>query len=154
MEEELYVRLKCVKEGSRLRVRIISPGYNPHANCQFPRAIRAEGREYIVPAADIAFSTARGAFFYRVKKNNVVIVEPGEVASQSVDLQNFKIYGDGDDEDPDCCICLDAEKDTAFFPCGHYYCCGTCANTLLAGGMPCPICRAKVTQLVKKEEFQ
>lgn len=150
---EISVRLKCVKEGNKLRVRIISPGYNPRANCQFPRAIRIEGREYIVPAADIAFSNTRGKFFYRVKRKNVVEVNSiSTTIVKSVNLTDFKIFGD--EHDSDCCICLDEQKDSAFFPCGHYYCCGTCANTLLIKKMACPICRAKITQLVKKEEFQ
>lgn len=35
--------LKCVKEGSKLRIKIISDGYLNSANCQFPRALRVMG---------------------------------------------------------------------------------------------------------------
>ncbi len=51
-----HVRLQCVKEGSKLRVRIISHGYNHDANCQFPRNIRAPGRQYSVPISDVSFT--------------------------------------------------------------------------------------------------
>ena len=32
----MIVTLICVKEGSKLRVKILSEGYIQHANCQFP----------------------------------------------------------------------------------------------------------------------
>jgi len=38
------VYLQCVKVKNKLRVRITTPGYKNDANCQFPRAIRVEGR--------------------------------------------------------------------------------------------------------------
>ena len=65
-----FVRLKCVKEGSKLRIKIVSPGFSPDANCQFPKNIRLEGREYEVPAGDVSLCDTRGKFFYRVKKQN------------------------------------------------------------------------------------
>lgn len=37
---EDIVRFKCVKEFGKLRIKIISQGYNPYANCQFPKNIR------------------------------------------------------------------------------------------------------------------
>ena len=48
-----YVELKCIKEGSKLRVRILSPGYLANANCQFPRDIRIEGLRYKVNYPDL-----------------------------------------------------------------------------------------------------
>lgn len=49
------VRLKCVKEKGKLRVKIVSQGYHHDDNCQFPRNIRQEGNEYLVPAIDVKF---------------------------------------------------------------------------------------------------
>jgi len=40
MSEEV-VRLQCVKVNGKLRIRVVSPGFNLDANCQFPRNIRA-----------------------------------------------------------------------------------------------------------------
>ena len=72
VENETLVRLRCVKEGSRLRVKIISAGYNNNANCQFPRNIRLVDREYLVPIHAISFSEGAGRkFFYRVSKNYI-----------------------------------------------------------------------------------
>ena len=38
---------KMFKNFRKLRVRIVTPGYKNEANCQFPRAIRAEGLKYL-----------------------------------------------------------------------------------------------------------
>ena len=42
------VIVQCYKEGSRLRVRPISDGYNHSWHIQFPRAIREEGVKFVV----------------------------------------------------------------------------------------------------------
>lgn len=42
------VIIQCVKEGSKLRARVVSDGYNPDFNIRFPRDIRAEGVLYVV----------------------------------------------------------------------------------------------------------
>lgn len=42
------VLLECYSEGGRLRVRVISPGYDPKWRCQFPRDLREEGARYVV----------------------------------------------------------------------------------------------------------
>ena len=141
------VRLKCFKVGNRLRIRIISLGYNPDSNCQFPKAIREDGREYTVPKDDITFAeSSNHKFFYRIKKNNIKIVEVQD------DFSGLKIYGD--EKDTDCCICMNLKKDSIFYPCGHYYCCGTCANTLQIMKGICPICRAVITQIIGHDQLQ
>lgn len=61
------VMIECVKEGSKIRAKVISPGYNPLKNCQFPREIREEGKKFMVDAVIDAGS------FYRVKGNIVPI---------------------------------------------------------------------------------
>ena len=69
----MSVRLKCVLEGKKLRIKIISPGYSSHANCMFPKSIRVENREYEVPISDVVMTDTKGQFFYRIKKNNIKI---------------------------------------------------------------------------------
>ncbi len=54
--------LECFKEGNKLRMRVISPGYNPNWKVQFPKDIREESARYIV--AEIRQST--NGNFYRV----------------------------------------------------------------------------------------
>jgi hypothetical protein len=146
------IRLKCVKENNKLRVRIISPGYSSEANCQFPRDIRKENCEYLVPESDVKFSEMRCKFFYRIGKKNIQIVDPLQTGS-SQDFKGLKIYGD--ETQKECCICLsDNVTDTTmkfviFAPCGHYCCCVQCAQQV----KKCPMCRAMISQLVDKSQL-
>ncbi len=54
------VILECFAEGSKLRVRVISPGYNPHWKVQFPKDIRQEGHRYLVEEVR---ESASGGFY-------------------------------------------------------------------------------------------
>lgn len=56
------VLLKCTKEGGKLRVRPISPGYEASWNVQFPKNLRKEGTTYLV---DEIRESGQGGF-YRV----------------------------------------------------------------------------------------
>jgi len=42
------VIVECFREGSKLRVRVVSSGYNPNWKIQFPKDIRQEGQRYLV----------------------------------------------------------------------------------------------------------
>jgi hypothetical protein len=55
------VEVECVKEGSKLRIRVVSKGYNSDWNVQFPRALREAGAHFMCD--DIIESTTGG--FYR-----------------------------------------------------------------------------------------
>ncbi|WP_377270532.1 WGR domain-containing protein [Peterkaempfera sp. SMS 1(5)a] len=58
------VVLECVQEAGRLRVRVLSPGYDPELRVQFPKEIRTPGARYLVtevrPSAGGGFYRARG----------------------------------------------------------------------------------------------
>ena len=56
------VVVECVKDGGKLRVRVMSDGYHPDWFCQFPRDLREEGARYVVD--EIREATQGG--FYRV----------------------------------------------------------------------------------------
>ncbi|MFI6643638.1 WGR domain-containing protein [Streptomyces sp. NPDC050504] len=56
------VVVECVQENGRLRVHVLSDGYEPSWNVQFPRAIRQAGARYVVDA----LHGASGGF-YRVR---------------------------------------------------------------------------------------
>jgi chaperonin GroEL (HSP60 family) len=57
------VVVECFSEGGKLRARVVSAGYDPAKNVQFPRAIRAAGKRFVVDTVVDAGS------FYRVKGN-------------------------------------------------------------------------------------
>jgi hypothetical protein len=54
------VIVECVKERSKLRVRVVSPGYNSEWFCQFPRDLREDGARYVV---DEVREAAQGGFY-------------------------------------------------------------------------------------------
>jgi hypothetical protein len=56
------VIVECVEQGGRLRVLVVSDGYEPAWNVQFPRRIRQAGARYVVDA----LHPASGGF-YRVR---------------------------------------------------------------------------------------
>jgi Ca-activated chloride channel family protein len=77
------VELECVRQGGKLRLHAISPGYDPSLNVQFPRALRAEGAHYLVGGLE---SSADGSF-YRVTGDIRRLVRSGEADP----LQNLNI---------------------------------------------------------------
>jgi hypothetical protein len=56
------VVVECVQQNGRLRVHVVSDGYDSSWNVQFPRAIREPGARYVVDA----LHPAAGGF-YRVR---------------------------------------------------------------------------------------
>ncbi|MDJ0461718.1 WGR domain-containing protein [Streptomyces sp. H27-C3] len=56
------VVVECVQEGGRMRVHVVSEGYEPSWNVQFPRSMRQLGTRYVVDA----LHTSQGGF-YRVR---------------------------------------------------------------------------------------
>ena len=136
-----YVYLKCVKEKSRLRVKITSNGYNNNANCQFPKAIRVDGQQYKVPSHAITV-VQRGTdkFFYHVNKHYIEIIRDENVKPE-------KIY-----ESSECCICIDDECSIVMVPCGHLCMCAECSGEYNTN--KCPMCRAIVTMKIDKSKLQ
>jgi len=55
------VIVECFRDGAKLRVRVIYPGYDPNWKVQFPKDIRQEGQRYLVQ--EIRESASGG--FYR-----------------------------------------------------------------------------------------
>jgi predicted DNA-binding WGR domain protein len=54
------VVVECVKEGSKVRVRVVSAGYNKDWNVQFPRNLREVGTRFVV---DEVRESAQGGFY-------------------------------------------------------------------------------------------
>lgn len=55
------VTVECVEEGGKVRARVVSDGFDPTKNCQFPRDMRSVGKRFLVETVVDAGS------FYRVK---------------------------------------------------------------------------------------
>lgn len=133
-----YVRLCCIKVGSKLRVRILTDGYFKDANCQFPRALRVEGREFKVHKDKVRLVQRAAKYYYSISKKDVEIIENEEI------LQNITIYED--EQDTECIICFDEDKSVVLVPCGHYCLCVNCADRIRYDN--CPMCRTPITQVV------
>jgi len=148
---DIYVLLQCVKQASKLRVKMISSYPFPAGlNCQFPRNIRQDGMYYVVRADDVRL---RGNF-YSIPKDKVIkqtfnIDElktyintlPHNEANKKITIS--KIFGE--DEDNECNVCMTNNKDVVFAPCGHFSCCNSCALQC----QKCPICRGKIDSIVQ-----
>lgn len=137
------VFFKCVKEGSRLRVRISTSGYFPEANVQFPRSIRKVGATYTAPSAAVTLARGpAGKYFYRVKK--------GEIVCKDI---IYEVKGLFSGDDSDCVICMSNPYDVVIVPCGHYCICRECSNKLIESGMNCPICRGNIDAAVSRDKI-
>ncbi|EAZ90987.1 vWA domain-containing protein [Crocosphaera chwakensis] len=68
------ILLQCIRVGGKLRIKVISEGYDPNLNVQFPRSIREEGVTYIVDEITLSANQS----FYRVSGNIRRLVKPGE----------------------------------------------------------------------------
>lgn len=146
------VYLKCFREGSKLRVRIISSDYNNGANCQFPKNIREPDRVFSVPRNDISFSEGPNhKFFYRIKKNNIKILDAEFTNKEENKTLIKNIYEDSSEE---CIICFANIKEIVFAPCGHYCSCGVCANEIKKTSKKCPICRTIISSIVQRDQIQ
>lgn len=149
MSDQVYFR--CVKDGRKLRVRVISDGYNPYANCQFPRANRVEGRMYSAPKSCLKFARGpAGKFFYRVSKHDIKIVEQ-KVDGDSKKISVNKVY---ETDSSECLVCLDSKYDVIIVPCGHYCMCASCAYKLEQTSGKCPLCRGNIEKIVTKDMIQ
>jgi Ca-activated chloride channel homolog len=68
------VELHCLREGGKLRIKVISDGYDSSKNVQFPRAIRAEGARYVIEGLELSSDGT----FYRVRGTITRLTQPGE----------------------------------------------------------------------------
>jgi hypothetical protein len=149
-EQPPRVKLVCVSEGSKLRVKIRGAGYPAHVNCQFPRHLRFANATYLVPESNIrlVYSGNRKAF-YRVSAENIVAIDTDEGASTgkatlSAD-QVFNVTDDGT-----CVICYDNPCDVAVAPCGHVFMCAQCATKI---STKCSICRTPIQSFILVNEI-
>ncbi|KAL8026423.1 hypothetical protein ABFX02_14G026600 [Erythranthe guttata] len=87
-----------------------------------------------------------------------VAVEDGPILYPSIDVGPVDLSSintgdekkkDNDDATSSCTICLDAPLEGACVPCGHLAGCMTCLNEIKAKKWGCPLCRAKIDQVIR-----
>ena len=136
------VTLQCVKVKNRLRVRIVSDGYCPWANCSFPRSLRVESKKYQVPFFGVTtVERSSGNFFYRISASHIhdYIEEKKETVDKVFDVA-------------ECCICLDAHPQMVIVPCGHLCLCQECSQKLT--NKKCPLCRTQFSNIVHESKIR
>lgn len=141
------VILQCFNEKNKLRVKIISHGFNNQANCQFPKDIRKEGRKYSVLSCFIKLVKGpNGKYFYRVssKNDNIKILSENDIINMN---KNIKIYEDKDIDE--CLICMSNKKNTVCAPCGHYYACNICLLQM----NKCALCRCDILLKIDRNQL-
>jgi hypothetical protein len=141
----MLITLKCIAEGRRLRIRIVTLGYFSEANCQFPRNLRVEGRFYQVDASCITLASGpSGKYFYRVR-GNIKVMDTIPDSSGTVSVE--RVYDSGD---PECVVCLEEPKTLVMVPCGHYCLCAACKKKI----PKCPLCRTDIILAVTTDQIQ
>lgn len=146
------VKLLCVKEGGRLRVKIASPGYAPKANCQFPKCLRREGRVFSVPSSWIRLERrGTNAAFYSVRASADALNNLATDSLDELDLTNLRLF----EASADCIICMNDQPSTqVVFPCGHLYLCADCATkTMSRQEKRCAICREPILGMIDKSQI-
>lgn len=66
--------LQCFREGGKLRMKVISEGYNPEFHVQFPRHLREEGAMYVVNTVELS---ASGTFYRSIGEIHRLVL-PGQ----------------------------------------------------------------------------
>jgi hypothetical protein len=138
----MEVFLKCIRIGSKLRIRIISPNYHNNHNCRFPKNIRVDNRLYQVLSNDIKLISSRGKHYYNINIKNLKIIDD-TLNNSLINKSIHKIFTNDDDNDDNkdiCVVCLENQKYYVFGQCGHYYTCKLCSDKLKT----CPICRSEI----------
>lgn len=145
------VHLVCIKEGSKLRIKMKSLNYLTNSNCRFPRDLRIEGMSYYVTPDCVTLNRSRNTFFYMVNKHGI------KYSVMDNEINNIHTGGDinrigkifEDENDPLCIVCLDNNKEMVIAPCGHYNTCAVCVARL----DKCPLCRGNIEYYINRREL-
>lgn len=75
---------------------------------------------------------------------------PVDISSQTIeDVTTIAGERKEDGGTSSCVICLDAKVEGACIPCGHMAGCMSCLNEIKAKKWGCPVCRAKIDQVIR-----
>lgn len=74
---------------------------------------------------------------------------PLDMSQHPLESSNARAEEKKDAGTSSCVICLDAPVEGACIPCGHMAGCMSCLNEIKAKKWGCPVCRAKIDQVVR-----
>lgn len=138
-------------EGCNIQKMTPSSVVHPHVNPQSGSSGVQTTIENLVPSSAPSAPVAD-----EVIDNDGPIDYP-QIDATTLDLVQppLKLSNTGADERNEsgstssCVICLDAAVEGACIPCGHMAGCMTCLNEIKAKKWGCPVCRAKIDQVVR-----
>ena len=115
--------------------------YNRNLFCAFPRDIRFDNGLYDVKPENIRFITprnSRGSKYYSIVcKDKIRIIDENDASTINNDKTRVipltRIFEDVDTSL--CAICMTEEKFFIYEPCGHFYVCEACNNTIKKNGI-------------------
>ncbi|CAN8258381.1 unnamed protein product [Cochlearia groenlandica] len=93
--------------------------------------------------------------------DDIETVEEGPIHYPSIDLTPIDVPTPGslpattdgekkeDGNSGQCAICLDAPSEAVCVPCGHVAGCMSCLTEIKSKNWGCPVCRAKIDQIIK-----
>jgi hypothetical protein len=139
------IKLKCVNDGKKLRIRIISYTdidgkiftgvYHNEYNCRFPRNLRILNKCFEVPEANVRLmgDGISKAFYYSISTKNIKEISLPDEKLDSAGIENiFK--------EEECVICMNNVVQYIFSQCGHACCCFDCGNKITK----CCVCRKTI----------
>jgi hypothetical protein len=141
---QIFTTLICKKIADGLNIQIINDLYLDTTKIQLSQTIHSSGQNANIPCNNIRVLIREGVFVtYKLNKlDRIKYIDEEKNVTTTTDLK--KIYED--EGINKCLICLDLEKDTIFYPCGHYYCCDNCAKKI----KECPVCRNEIVFALNK----
>ncbi|MCD7445815.1 hypothetical protein HAX54_000053 [Datura stramonium] len=74
---------------------------------------------------------------------------PVDLSSRTVQKSGAHESNNPDGASSSCIICLDAPVEGACIPCGHMAGCMSCLNEIKGKKWGCPVCRAKIDQVIR-----
>lgn len=85
----------------------------------------------------------------RVKRQSLIgeiLEQTREIVRLRSEVESLRRRGDCDSDGIEVCIiCLDANREVAYLPCGHFTCCIACGGSMET----CPVCRRDVDRTVR-----
>ncbi|XP_045808040.1 putative E3 ubiquitin-protein ligase XBAT35 [Trifolium pratense] len=132
---------------------------NTNANESVHEAVPAGNVSAGHTASDLNFNPSAPPFADDVPSDGPIHypsidLSPVDVSSQVVEKLSNEAGKTADGKPADgsgstCVICLDAPAEGACIPCGHVAGCMSCLNEVKTKKWGCPVCRAKIDQIIK-----
>jgi hypothetical protein len=144
------IRLMCVNDGKKLRIRIISYTdvdgkvftgvYHNEYNCRFPRNLRVLNKCFEVPEENVKLmgDGISKAFYYSISTKNIKEILNKETVP-------FNIY-----KEEECVICMSNPVQYIFSQCGHACCCINCGNKIIN----CCVCRKRIINKISLSSYE